>query len=362
MTDARRPETDLSIVIVSYNVRHLLAQCLESVYRASTRLHVEIWVVDNASTDHSIGYLRERYPEVHYIANTENHGFSYANNQALRQCRGRHVLLLNPDTLVGEDVLEGCVRFLDSHPRVGATGVRMLNPNGSFAPESRRGLPTPFTSFCKMVGLQKLFPMSRTFGRYYMCYQDVEEANPIEIISGAFCMVRREALDKVGLLDESFFMYGEDIDFSYRLLLAGWQNYYLPLTILHYKGESTAHSSFRYVHVFYNAMLIFFRKHFSRRYRLLGRFICLAVRVRAAMDMMLRAVDRLRRRLHCMPRPKKVEYLSFDLDAQPISEMLLTLRRQPHGTRKTLETRSARLGVIIRPGEIIPYTPDEKKE
>ena len=177
------------------------------------------------------------------------------------------MLLLNPDTLVAEDTLRSCLDFLDARPTVGAVGVRMLNSDGSFAPESRRGLPTPFTSFCKMTGLWTLFPKSRLFGRYYMRYLNPDEANPIEVISGAFNMVRRKALDQIGLLDEDFFMYGEDIDLSYRLLQGGWENYYLPCTILHYKGESTVKSSFRYVNVFYKAMLIFFNKHYGPRHR-----------------------------------------------------------------------------------------------
>ena len=147
---------------------------------------------------------------------------------------------------------------MDTHPEAGATGVAMLKDDGGFAWESRRGLPTPFTSFCKMTGLCALFPHSRRLGRYYMRYLDKNKTNQIDVISGAFCMVRRSALDKTGLLDEDFFMYGEDIDLSYRLLQCGYKNYYQPLRILHYKGESTHKSSFRYVHVFYKAMLIFF--------------------------------------------------------------------------------------------------------
>ena len=269
--------TRLSIIIVSYNVKYYLEQCLRSVERATTQMPVQIWVVDNASTDGTLDYLRPRFPHVHFIANQDNRGFSAANNQAIRLSTSQYVLLLNPDTIVGEDVLQGCMDFLDAHPQAGATGVRMLNADGSFAPESRRGVPTPFTSFCKMSGLCRLFPRSKVFGRYYMRYLDVEQPNEIDIISGAFIMIRRQALDEIGLLDERFFMYGEDVDLSYRLLQGGWQNWYLPLSILHYKGESTVKSSFRYVHIFYNAMLIFFNKHYGRRYRLLGILIRMCV-------------------------------------------------------------------------------------
>ena len=207
--------TRLSIIIVSYNVKYYLEQCLRSVERATAQMPVQIWVVDNASTDGTLDYLRPRFPHVHFIANQDNRGFSAANNQAIRLSTSQYVLLLNPDTIVGEDVLQGCMDFLDAHPQAGATGVRMLNADGSFAPESRRGVPTPFTSFCKMSGLCRLFPRSKVFGRYYMRYLDVEQPNEIDIISGAFIMIRRQALDEIGLLDERFFMYGEDVDLSY---------------------------------------------------------------------------------------------------------------------------------------------------
>lgn len=283
----------LSVVIVNYNVKYYVEQCIRSVYRSAGTMPVEVWVVDNASTDESMNYLKPRFPQVHFIENTENVGFSRANNQAISRSSGEYVLLLNPDTLVGEDVLPACVRFLDEHPEAGATGVAMLKDDGGFAWESRRGLPTPFTSFCKMSGLSTLFPKSRLFGRYYMRYLDVRDANPIEVISGAFNMLRRSALDRIGLLDEDFFMYGEDIDLSYRMLKGGFQNYYLPRFILHYKGESTQKSSFRYVHVFYDAMLIFFNKHYRKRYRLLTSLIHLAVVLRGFWDLCKNQKERL---------------------------------------------------------------------
>ena len=253
----------LSIIIVNYNVKFYLEQCLESVRRASRGLQVEVFVVDNLSTDGSVEYLRERFPEVTFIANRENVGFARANNQAIRLSKGRYVLLLNPDTIVGEDTLARCVEFMEAHPEAGGVGVHMLNANGTFAPESRRGLPTTFVAFCKMTGLGKLFPKSRLFGRYYMGYLDVNEVNEIEVMSGAYTMLRREALDKVGLLDEDFFMYGEDIDLSYRVLKGGYKNYFVPVRMLHYKGESTVKSSYRYAYVFYQAMRLFFRKHYG---------------------------------------------------------------------------------------------------
>ena len=253
----------VSVIIVNYKVKYYLAQCLHSVLKAMDGIDGEIIVVDNDSQDDSIDYARELYPQVTFIENKENLGFSCANNIAIRQSKGEYVLLLNPDTIVNEHLLTDCITLLDAHPEVGATGVRMLNENGTFAPESRRGVPTPFTAFCKMVGLTSLFPKSRLFGRYYMKYLDEYAATPIDIISGACMFIRKSVLDECGLLDEDFFMYGEDIDLSYRMLKTGKQNYYLPTRILHYKGESTHKNTFRYVYVFYEAMYIFFRKHYA---------------------------------------------------------------------------------------------------
>ncbi len=279
----------LSVVIVSYNVKHYLWQCLRSLYLSAQGIDMEVFVVDNNSTDGSIAYLRQHFPQVKYIENKDNRGFSRANNQAIRLARGEYVLLLNPDTFLTEHTLSDCLRFMDAHPAAGATGVAMHGHNGAFALESRRGLPSPWTSFCKMTGLCSAFPRSRRFGGYYMQYLDKNQPAQIEVISGAFMFIRHEALRQVGLLDEDFFMYGEDIDLSYRLLKGGWQNWYVPTPILHYKGESTQKSSYRYVYVFYEAMLIFFNKHYSHRYFLLSLLIRLAVLLRAGIDMLQRA-------------------------------------------------------------------------
>lgn len=252
----------LSVIIVNYNVKYYLEQCLLSVERALTGMQGEVFVVDNGSLDGSIEYLKSKFPWVYYIENGENQGFSRANNKAIRMSRGEYVMLLNPDTIVGENVLHDCVEFLDQNPKAGGVGVRMLKEDGSMALESRRGVPTPWTSFCKMVGLCTLFPKSTLFGRYYMQYLPTDRPVEIDILSGACMTLRREALQKCGLLDEAFFMYGEDIDISYRIQKAGFKNYFLPVTILHYKGESTQKSSYRYAIVFHRAMLIFFKKHF----------------------------------------------------------------------------------------------------
>jgi|AntRauTorckE5430_2_1112549.scaffolds.fasta_scaffold03245_4 GT2 family glycosyltransferase len=254
----------LSVIIVNYNVKYFLEQALLSVRRASRGLQVEIWVVDNNSVDDSVLMMQEKFPEVHLIRNQSNPGFSVANNQAIRQSKGAYVLLLNPDTVVEEDTFEKCIAFMDAHPQAGGLGVRMIDGSGAFLPESKRGFPSPWVAFCKTVGLSRLFPKSRHFNHYHLGYLDELETNEVEVLAGAFMFMRRSVLDEVGLLDEAFFMYGEDIDLSYRIIKAGHKNYYLPATsIIHYKGESTKKGSLNYVKAFYNAMIIFARKHFK---------------------------------------------------------------------------------------------------
>lgn len=276
----------LSIVIVSYNVRSFVAQCLDSVQKASEGIDgVEVFVVDNASSDDTVDYIGHHYPWVRLIANDDNLGFSRANNIAIRQAEGEYVLLLNPDTIVAEPTLRACVSFMDAHPQAGGLGVRMHNADGSLAPESRRAIPSPWVSCLKMLGFTK---------RYYMSHLSWDEPGRIEVVSGAFFLLRKKALDQVGLLDEDFFMYGEDIDLSYRLLKGGWENWYHPSDIVHFKGESTQKSSFRYVHVFYQAMLIFFRKHYGH----LSIFFTLPVKLAIYFRAALALIDIIRKRLH----------------------------------------------------------------
>ena len=275
----------LSIVIVSYNVCRFVAQCLDSVLRASEGIDVEVFVVDNASADDTVSHIGSRYPWVKLIANDDNLGFSRANNMAIRQAQGEYILLLNPDTIVAGSPLRECVGFMDAHPQAGGLGVRMHNADGSLAPESRRAIPSPWVSCLKMLGFTK---------RYYMSHLSWDEPGRIEVVSGAFFMLRRKALDQVGLLDEDFFMYGEDIDLSYRLLKGGWENWYHPSDVVHFKGESTQKSSFRYVHVFYQAMLIFFRKHYGHQSILFTLPVKLAIYFRAALAL----IDIIRKKLH----------------------------------------------------------------
>ena len=256
----------LSVVIVNYNVCYFLEQALLSVRRAVEKLGqpVEVFVVDNNSVDGSVAMVRARFPEVILIANQDNPGFSKGNNQALRRATGQYQLLLNPDTVVEEDTFRTCCDFMDAHSTCGGLGVKMLDGQGKFLPESKRALPTPAVAFYKMFGLASVFPKSRTFGRYHLGFLDREETHEIEVLSGAFMLLRKAALDQVGLLDEDYFMYGEDIDLSYRLTRGGWKNYYFPGTrIIHYEGESTKRTSVNYVFVFYRAMVIFAQKHFA---------------------------------------------------------------------------------------------------
>ncbi len=256
----------LSVIIVNYNVRHFLEQALRSVRKASEGLEVEVFVVDNNSVDGSVEMVRTQFPEVQLIANDYNPGFAKANNQAIRRARGEYVLLLNPDTVVHEDTFRQCIAFMDAHPEAGALGVRMIDGSGAFLPESKRGFPSPWVAFCKTFGLARLFPRSRLFNHYHLGYLDEHQVHQVEVLAGAFMFLRKRVLDEVGLLDEDFFMYGEDIDLSWRIVQAGYKNYYFPHTsIIHYKGESTKKGSLNYVRAFYQAMIIFARKHFKGR-------------------------------------------------------------------------------------------------
>lgn len=275
----------LSVVIVNYNVCNYLTACIDSVAKGLEGIEAEVFVVDNNSTDNSVEVVSRDYPWVHLIYNIENLGFSKANNIAIRQSAGEYVLLLNPDTVVEQDTLHYVITFMDEHPEAGAAGVKMHNADGSLAPESRRAVPTPLVAARKMLGFTK---------RYYMSYLSWDVPGQIQVVSGAFFMIRRKALEQVGLLDEDFFMYGEDIDLSYRLLKGGWQNWYLPYSIIHYKGQSTQKSDFRYVHVFYQAMLIFFRKHYSH----LSFFFTIPVKCAIYFRASLALADIIRKKLH----------------------------------------------------------------
>ncbi|MEZ4918633.1 MAG: glycosyltransferase [Saprospiraceae bacterium] len=285
----------LSVIIVNYNVRHFLEQALLSVRKALEGIESEVWVVDNNSVDDSVHMVQDKFPDVHLITNKHNPGFSVANNQAIERSKGEYVLLLNPDTLVEEDTFHRCLEFMDAHPDAGALGVKLIDGSGKYLPESKRGFPSPWVAFCKTSGLSSLFPRSKTFNGYYLGHLDENETHEVDVLVGCFMFIRKETLDKSGLLDEAFFMYGEDIDLSYRIKLAGYKNYYFPETqIIHYKGESTKKGSLNYVRTFYQAMIIFMRKHFSGRSA--GLFVAmmqLAIWLRAGISLGKNVIERI---------------------------------------------------------------------
>jgi O-antigen biosynthesis protein len=282
----------ISVIIVNYNVRYFLNLCLSSVFKAAEGMEVEVFVVDNHSSDGSCDMVRTKFPDVKLLANKENLGFGKANNQAATIARGKYILFLNPDTIVGETTFWHCFTFMEQHCNAGALGVYMIDGEGKFLRESKRALPTPLVSFYKIFGLSALFPRSKRFSHYHLGYLDNQQTHKVEILSGAYMFMRKSVLDTIGLFDEQFFMYGEDIDLSYRVLLAGSDNYYIGQThIIHFKGESTKKGSLNYVRVFYKAMEIFARKHFTGfGFTPMRLAIESAIWLRAAMAMLKRVV------------------------------------------------------------------------
>ena len=278
------PAPLLSVVIVNYNVRYFLEQTLHSVMAASKNMPVEVFVVDNNSKDESCEMVRREFPFVILIENKDNPGFSIANNQAIRQSKGKYVLLLNPDTVVAEDTFDKVIEFMEGKENAGALGIKMVDGSGVYLPESKRGFPSPWVAFCKTVGLANFFPKSRLFNHYYLGHLSDAENNKIEVLAGAFMLFKRKVLEEVGLLDEAFFMYGEDIDLSYRVIKGGYENYYFGESpIIHYKGESTKKGSLNYVKAFYQAMIIFAKKHFEGGSgKLFVEFLKLAIYFRAS--------------------------------------------------------------------------------
>ncbi len=331
----------LSVVIVNYNVCYYLEQCLVSLFRATEGIETEVFVVDNHSQDNSVRYLRRRFSRrIKLIESNHNLGFARANNMAIRQSEGEYVLLLNPDTFVSETAISQVIDFMDAHPNAGGAGVQMHNSNGTVARESRRGLPTPWVSLLKMCGFSS---------RYYMSNLSWEEPGQIEVMSGAFMMLRRSVLDKVGMLDEDYFMYGEDIDLSSRILKAGFENWYVPARIVHYKGESTQKSSFRYVHVFYQAMLIFFRKHYGHLSFLITTPIKAAIYARALIALFQMQYSRMRQSLGFTDHRQKEPVYTFVGSAA----MLDKCRRLAF--RKGLDARFARTLSEVEPCDYLVY-------
>ncbi|AEH46352.1 glycosyltransferase family 2 protein [Parageobacillus thermoglucosidasius] len=258
---------DVSIIIVNYNTPKLTAETIDSILSSQTKYSYEIIVIDNHSSDHSVQLIKERFPEVKLIVNEENVGFAKANNQGINLSKGRYILLLNSDTIVKEDTIEKMIEFMDKNRRIGASGCKVLLPNGKLDRACHRGFPTPMASFYYLVGLSKLFPKSPRFNQYHLGYMNLDEPHPIDCLVGAFMLVRREVIEQVGLLDEDFFMYGEDIDWCYRIKQAGWEIYYCPFTsIIHYKGASSKKKPFKIVYEFHRAMFLFHKKHYSEKY------------------------------------------------------------------------------------------------
>jgi hypothetical protein len=280
---------DLSVIIVNYNVRQFLENALTSIKKAMEGIDGEIFVVDNASEDGSVEMVKARFPEARVIENTVNLGFAKANNIALKCAQGRFFLLINPDTIVQEDTLRVMVKFFEENPDVGLAGCKILNPDGTFQLPCRRNFPTPWVAFTKISGLAALFPKSKLFGRYNLTFLNPDETYEVDAVSGSFMMVRREVYEKVGGLDEAFFLYGEDLDWCYRISNAGYKVSYVHSTkIIHYKGESSRRSEIDEIKLFYQAMQQFVEKHFSRS-TVVEAFLTLAIMMRAAIASLARA-------------------------------------------------------------------------
>ncbi|HRF77056.1 MAG TPA: glycosyltransferase family 2 protein, partial [Chitinophagales bacterium] len=292
----------LSVIIVNYNVKYFLEQAVLSALKACENIAAEIIIVDNHSVDGSVEFITQKFIDsgksttpIHIIANKENTGFSKANNQGITIANGKYVLLLNPDTVVEEDTFEKCLAFMDARPDAGGLGVKMIDGKGNFLPESKRAFPSPEVAFYKAFGLANIFPKSKIFGKYHLGYLDENTTHEVDVLAGAFMLIRKTVLDKIGYLDEAFFMYGEDIDLSYRIVQAGYKNYYFADTrIIHYKGESTKKASFNYVKMFYNAMKIFANKHFTgRRAGIFVSLLNIAIYFRALIATTVRILQKI---------------------------------------------------------------------
>lgn len=258
---------DLSILIVNYNTRELTLDALRSVYGSETNYSYEVILIDNHSTDGSVEAIRREFPQVIIIENQENVGFAKANNQGMRRANGRYVLLLNSDTVIQPNTLEVMLQLMDECPDIGASGCKVVLPDGSLDRACRRGFPTPSASFYYAFGVAKLFPHVPKFNQYQLSYLDPDDEYPVDSLVGAFMLVRRSVIDQVGMLDETFFMYGEDIDWCYRIKQAGWEIYYYPrTTIIHYKGAGKKRRSRKVLYEFYRAMILFHRKHYRSKY------------------------------------------------------------------------------------------------
>ena len=377
----------LSVIIVNYNVRHFLEQCLHSLHAAIQGIEAEVWVVDNASSDNSVKLLKPQFSWVNWVESAENLGFSRANNLALGRSSGEFVLFLNPDTLLTEDCLQQCLSFMAGEKEAGALGIRMLDGAGNYLPESKRGYPGPLTSFFKLTGLTSLFPESPVLARYYLGHLSQAQNHPVEVLSGAFMLIRKRVLDVTGGFDERYFMYGEDIDLSYQINntpIPGsnrhWKTWYFAgSTIIHFKGESTQKGNLRYVHTFYKAMVLFVKKHYPAwRAIIFSLFIYLAMAFRGFISILQRHRD-------AAPAMGPVWVAGTPDDFEEVATIFnypgiaweiagrLALANEPEGKGKTLDqwyleqpkdaggTLVFCLGPSLKLGEIIKYLQPENK-
>ena len=270
--DAARPDEqagllDVSVVIVNYNVRDLLRACLRSLEPNLRDLRGEVWVIDNASRDDSADMVAAEFPHVKLIRNAQNRGYAAANNQAIRAARGRYVLVLNPDTELPPDAVPACLAELERHPDIGALGPKLVRGDGSLDRACRRSFPSPEVAFFRLAGLAKLLPRHPRVARYNLLDVDPDVSLDVDSVCGAFMLVRREVIEQVGMFDETFRMYGEDLDWAYRIKAAGWRVRYHPaVVVLHYKGQSSRQRPASSIRAFYHAMHVFYDKHYAPTY------------------------------------------------------------------------------------------------
>lgn len=266
---------DVSIIIVNYNTKDLLKQTIDSVIATTNEIDYEIIVVDNASKDRSTELIKNNYKDVILIENKENLGFSKANNIGINVSTGKYILLLNSDTVVLDDAIKECFRYMEMNLDIGALGCKVVLKDGKLDHACKRGFPTPEASLFYMFRLHKIFPKSKNFGKYTMSYVDEDEVSEVDSLMGAFMMVRKSVIDEIGLLDEEFFMYGEDIDWCFRIKEAGYKMVYYPkVKIIHYKGASSNKKRVKTIYEFHRAMILFYNKHFRKKYNI---FVTLTV-------------------------------------------------------------------------------------
>lgn len=278
---------DISIVIVNYNTKKLTLECIQSIYTFVLSYELEIFVVDNNSSDDSVTAIQSAFPQVNLIANEENVGFSKANNQAIRQARGKYILLLNSDTIVMENTLATMIQYMDEHQEVGAAGCEVLLPDATLDKACHRGFPTPEASFYYMTGLAKKYPKSPKYNSYHKSYLNMRAIHEIDCLVGAFMLVRKETIDQVGMLDEEFFMYGEDIDWCYRIKEGGWKIIYNPsVSIIHYKGASSKKKPVKITYEFHRAMYLFHKKHYAKKYSfIINGVVYLGIAAKLALEL-----------------------------------------------------------------------------